>query len=152
MNRRALYLVIALVVVAVLFKIYAGTENKLAGPPQLSAMEIRDDFVDLSDNKLPVEPVLGGTFFTTALMYPEGFEGRAGDRFYAVVEDGHVLYTLEYELVEKEVDGEKKLDYKLISQEEDVVTPDEPYEEWKLVGDKLVKQNPSSPGEQMQDG
>lgn len=70
-------------------------------PDPISQEQIFKDFINLDDNEIPVEPTLGGKFFTTALKIDSGFKGVDGDHFYAAIEDGHVSYILEYSLKEQ---------------------------------------------------
>ncbi|MGE5380024.1 MAG: hypothetical protein ACM3NT_03040, partial [Methylocystaceae bacterium] len=70
-------------------------------PDPITREQIFKDFINLEDNEIPVEPALGGKFFTTALKIGSEFKGVDGDHFYAAIEDGHVSYILEYSLKEQ---------------------------------------------------
>lgn len=95
-------------IVILLFVHYGTADRKekitVPMPPDpMTRQEILNDLYDLSDNRLPVEPVLGGKFFTTRVYFPDGFSGEAGSRFWAGIEDGHMAYVLQY-TVEEEPD------------------------------------------------
>lgn len=104
--KRPLLYVLAIVVMILIYRQYGPINNNnrvtIPVPPDPIAKEqIFKDLSDLSDNKLPVEPILGGSFFTTAIRIDPNFKGVDGDRFYASIEDGHIGYILEYSLKEQ---------------------------------------------------
>lgn len=104
--KRPLIYVLLVIVMVILYNYYGITKNSnkvtvVPPPDPIKLEQIFTDFTDLEDNELPVEPVLGGTFYTTALMISPDFKGIDGDLFYASIEDGHVAYILEYSLKEQ---------------------------------------------------
>lgn len=104
-KRRPLIYVLIIVVIGLLYFKFGSLPSQervtIPLPPDPIKLEqIFTDFYDLKDNKLPVSPILGGSFFTTALQIAPGFTGVDGDMFYAAIEDGHVAYVLQYTLKE----------------------------------------------------
>ena len=55
-------------------------------------------FATVHEENLPRQGVLGGTMVAGTVAFPKDFSRRAGQRFYVVGSDGHLLETWSYEL------------------------------------------------------
>jgi hypothetical protein len=131
--RRYAYLVVVLAVVVLLSRGYKGfdrTEVTFPGNP-ISEDVIITDMKDLSDNRLPVQPVLGGHFFATAVGFEAGFSGKKDSRFWVAMEDGHVGYVLTYTIMEE---PDRKLVYKVTQVKEGSQMPSDAAQKWQTDG------------------
>lgn len=104
--KRPLIYVLVIVVMILIYRQYGPINHNdrvtIPLPPDPIAKEqIFKDLSDLSDNELPVDPILGGSFFTTAIRFNPDYKGVDGDQFYTAIEDGHVAYVLQYSLKEQ---------------------------------------------------
>ncbi|NLW43860.1 MAG: hypothetical protein GXY92_01600 [Syntrophomonadaceae bacterium] len=103
-NPRVLLWVLVLALVAYVAYLYIAQGDNNASlpqkPPAVSQATIISDFRELKDIQVPTEAELGGQFYATELLFPEGFKGEAGDVFYVRMEDGHILTTISYRIEE----------------------------------------------------
>ncbi len=67
-------------------------------PPAVSQAAVMSDFMSMEEIEIPVEPALGGNFYTTELLFSSAFKGEAGEIFYARMEDGHIGITVGYRI------------------------------------------------------
>ena len=131
--RSFIYLIVFLVVGLIIFKYGEGQE--MVAPTSISKQDILADFVDLQNNEIP-EAALGGTYYTTAISFPDDFIGDQGDEFYVSMEDGHVTLTQRYIIEQIVASNEKsgKLVYKLKANWENFIPPAGKYETHKYDG------------------
>ena len=131
--RSFIYLIVFLIVGFIIFKYGEGQE--IVAPTSISKQEILADFADLQDNDIP-EATLGGTYFTTAISFPDDFVGDQGDEFYVSMEDGHAPLTQRYIIEQIGATKEKsgKLVYKLKANWENFTPPAGKYETHKYDG------------------
>lgn len=88
-----------LVLAVVVFVYYSDNPQKpVQTPVTISEAAIKIDFIEMKNIKVPIEPTLGGQFMTDELLFPAGFKGEVGSNFYARLEDGHVLTTVQYRI------------------------------------------------------
>ncbi|MEA2498204.1 MAG: hypothetical protein QOH26_609 [Actinomycetota bacterium] len=59
-------------------------------------IEVLNYFETLPEEDLPDQGALGGTMRPTILAFPHDFEGRTGEIFHVVGEDGHLVLTWTY--------------------------------------------------------
>ena len=68
-------------------------------------------FEDVPETQLPERGVLGGTMSARVIAFPPDFKGTAGDDFFVLLEDGHIVSTYRYQvdssLFWKSVDRER---------------------------------------------
>lgn len=55
-------------------------------------------FEDVPERQLPEQGVLGGTMAVRVVAFPTDFGGTAGDEFFVLLEDGHIVSTFRYQL------------------------------------------------------
>lgn len=125
--RSFIYLIVFLIIGLIIFKYGDGRE--IVPPASIGKQDILADFVDLQDNDVP-EGTLGGTYYTTAISFPDDFMGDQGDEFYVSMEDGHVALTQRYIIEQIGATKEKsgQLVYKLKANFENFTPPAGKYE------------------------
>ena len=131
--RSFIYLLAFLIIGLIIFKYGDGRE--IIPPASISKQDILTDFADLRDNDIP-DGTMGGTYFTTAISFPDDFVGDQGDEFYVSMEDGHVALTQRYIIEQIGASKEKsgKLVYKLKANFENYTPPAGKYETRKYDG------------------
>lgn len=131
--RSFIYLIVFLIVGFIIFKYGDGQE--IAAPASINKQDILTDFADLQNNDIP-KATLGGTYFTTAVFFPDDFVGDQGDEFYVSMEDGHVTLTQRYIIEQIGASKEKsgKLVYKLKANWDNFTPPAGKYETHKYDG------------------
>ena len=136
--RSFIYLIVFLLIGLLIFKYGEGQE--IVPPESVSKQDILTDFADLQDNDIPAG-TLGGTYFTTAVSFPDDFVGDQGDEFYVSMEDGHVALTQRYiiEQIGASEDKSGKLIYKLKANFENFTPPAGKYETHKYDGKSWSK-------------
>ncbi len=97
-SRLILWILIVMMLAYAVY-VYKSAENtKSPSTPAVSQATVMSDFLEMKNIEVPLNPVLGGQFFTTELLFPAEFKGQVGDVFYARMEDGHVLATVSYRI------------------------------------------------------
>jgi len=137
--RRVIYLLAFLLVGFIVFKY--GQGNEITPAPSISKQDVLKDFADLKDNQDIPDGTLGGSYYTTAVFFPDDYVGDRGDEFYVSMEDGHVMLTQKYTIQEIGATKEKsgKLLYKVKDNWENFRPPTGKYETYKYDGQKWVK-------------
>lgn len=98
MNPRVVtWILTFLALAAVAWVYYTGEDSKpVKTEVVISKAAVETDFIEMKDIAVPIKPTLGGKFMTDELLFPATFKGKAGSVFYARMEDGHVLITVQY--------------------------------------------------------
>lgn len=136
--RSFIYLIAFIVIGLIIFKYGDGKE--IVPPSSIGKQDILKDFADLQENDVP-QGTMGGTYFTTAISFPDDFVGDQGDEFYVSMEDGHVALTQRYIIEQIGATKEKsgKLIYKLKANFENYTPPAGKYETHKYDGKTWTK-------------
>ncbi len=99
MNPRVVTWTLTILALAVVVMVYqTGNSEPVQPDVVISKTAVKADFIEMKDVPVPIKPTLGGSFMTDELLFPASFNGKTGSIFYARVEDGHVLITVEYRI------------------------------------------------------
>lgn len=98
--RFVLWVTIGILLILVGIEYWGPNKENVKSEAKLfaTANKVASDFLSLDNIEVPVKPWAGGSLFVTRLVFPKGYQGTVGDVFYAVLEDGHVEYTVKYRI------------------------------------------------------
>jgi len=136
--RLVLWIMILILLIGVAY-VYFTSDNELEQPPKsVSQISIMNDFRTM-DIDAPSEPVLGGKFFATEILFPADFKGQVGEEFYVRMEDGHVAITATYRIEELTDDTPAQATYEPLQEYDADYDPEGDYTtksliEWSSIG------------------